>query len=199
VGADSFRCRGGDRKDEEGLDQQARNWEAGQWPTARTTDVQSGRGAVESGETFYRPSKALQAGQKVGQANLSDVSENWRTPDAPTSGGPRTRTARQGKGHQVVLDEQACQFSPPDLATPDGGTSSPDTLSSLQLYQQALCGLLERHWTAELKWRLNPLFVNWLMGWPIFWSVPVPICSASPETALSPGKQSMPSPISSIP
>lgn len=50
-----------------------------QWPTPRTTDTQEGRGAVASGQTFYRPSKALEAGEKVGQANLSDVAQMWPT------------------------------------------------------------------------------------------------------------------------
>jgi hypothetical protein len=37
-GTDSFRCRGGDRKDEMGLDQQARNWEPSHQAQAHSTN-----------------------------------------------------------------------------------------------------------------------------------------------------------------
>ena len=42
-------------------------------PTPRTTDTHAGRGAVQLGNGWYRPSQWLRAGQRVGQANLADV------------------------------------------------------------------------------------------------------------------------------
>lgn len=103
--------------------------------------------------------------------NLGEALQ-WRMPDAATSGGPRTRTASQGKGHQVVLDEQACHFSPRDPGMVSGLESSQDTLSSLQLYRKWLCGLLGVEYSEEIKWRLSPLAASWLMGWSPFWAVP---------------------------
>jgi DNA (cytosine-5)-methyltransferase 1 len=44
------------------------------FPTPRTTDVRSGRGAVKIGNGYYRPSKHIAAGILVGQANLADRS-----------------------------------------------------------------------------------------------------------------------------
>jgi hypothetical protein len=43
------------------------------WPTPRTTDANAGRGAVQIGRGWYRPSKHLEAGKLVGQANLADA------------------------------------------------------------------------------------------------------------------------------
>src|SRR5436190_959935 len=43
------------------------------WPTPRTTDTHAGRGAVQMGNGWYRPSPALRAGKLLGQANLADA------------------------------------------------------------------------------------------------------------------------------
>lgn len=74
------------------------------WPTPRTTDEAAGRGAIQSGITFYRPSKEFDAGRKVGQANLSDVSEQWATPSAHE----RTHDPRE-VGHGIQLANQAVE------------------------------------------------------------------------------------------
>ena len=50
------------------------------WPTPRTTDEADGRGAIAIGNGLYRPSKALDAGRLVGQANLADAVKMWPTP-----------------------------------------------------------------------------------------------------------------------
>lgn len=69
---DSFRSRGGERKDEQGLDQQARNW-----PTPMTRDHRSGE-AVKSDEELWgtkgRP--------------LERVAATWEHPDHTASPGP---------------------------------------------------------------------------------------------------------------
>ena len=87
---DSSRSRGGDRKDEMGLDQQARNW-----PTPMAADD----------------------GHKVTPAS-----------------------------HQSGLIGASYRFSRPDPQTPGGQTSSKECRT------------------------LNPLFVEWLMGWPRGWT-----------------------------
>lgn len=96
---DSFRSRGGDRKDEQGLDQQAR-----MFPTPRTTDAKTGTRRT-------RPDGSLIAPQ------LSDVAHSL-----------------------------------PDQTIPDGQSSFETSPHSPR--------------------RLNPQFVEWLMGFPIGWSKP---------------------------
>jgi len=42
-------------------------------------------------------------------------SSQWRTPDSPGAGGPRTHTTSQGHGHQVTLQEQATNWQTPGV------------------------------------------------------------------------------------
>jgi len=99
-GTDSFRSRGGDRKDEMGLDQEARNW-----PTASARDWKSGQASEETFNGNARP--------------LNEWAERF-----PLS-------------HQVH-------------PTHDGPQSSPSVPTSRR--------------------RLNPRFVEWLLGFPIGWT-----------------------------
>jgi DNA (cytosine-5)-methyltransferase 1 len=108
---DSFRSRGGDRKDEMGLDQQARHW-----PTPQTADDQR---------------KATKASH---QMMLSNLAPHW-SPECP---------------------------SPPLQVIRDGPISSK---------------------TSRV---LNPRFVEWLMGWPLNWTVAAGSTVCAPaETVLS--------------
>lgn len=122
---------------------------------------------------------------------LIDAINLWRTPDTPTpGGGPRTRQASVGKGHQVVLAEQASSWpTPREAEYKDCGPHG----SKSQVYR------LEKHYldatSVEFhashpdlttsssgapcsppipisRRRLNPAFVEWLMNWPINWTVP---------------------------
>ena len=97
-GTDSFRSRGGDRKDEMGLDQEARTWIT---PNARDWKSETG-------------------------------SENNRYNKTPG------------------LSRQVYELSRPDPVTQDGLTSSENVQTSRR--------------------RLNPRFVEWLMGFPISWT-----------------------------
>jgi len=100
---DSFPSRGGDRKDEMGLDQQARHFPS---PAARD----------------YRTPNKLSYRDRGGST----------------------------KGEQLQNFVEHRFPSPPDLPTNDGQPSSPNTPTSPR--------------------RLNPRFVEWLMGFPIGWS-----------------------------
>lgn len=131
------------------------------WPTARTA---RGGYTRDNGD----PEKA--------RPTLEGLAEAWMTPNVPNGGRTadhatvtgRTAT-HNGKKVQVGLEHQArrrpagmaseqCQqslttlavdfsrSSAPAPATPDGPTSSPPRRS------------------------LNPLFVEWLMRWPLFWT-----------------------------
>jgi hypothetical protein len=105
---DSFRCRGGDRKDEMGLDQQAR---AATWQTPRSH---------EAGDYQY---------------------------DRGDKDSPRE-----------TLSGQSQTFAPVQETPPPGTESSKSPPSSRR--------------------QLNPIFVCYLMGWPVGWSS-VKINSAS--------------------
>lgn len=160
------------------------------WPTPRTTDEAAGRGAIQSGATFYRPSKEWDAGRKVGQANLADVSEFWQTPATDSfrsRGGDR-------KG-EMGLDQQArLQWVTPNSRDADKWhyrTSESDR-------QQNLSGKAHEHSfrpgqpigsdgqkssasAPTSRRRLNTKFVAWLMGLPEGWTSPAPINSADLE------------------
>ncbi len=92
----------------------------------------------------------------------------WATPAARATKGaysPGALTRRDGKSRMDLLDNQAVYFQPfrPAASTPsDGGRSSASTRTSRR--------------------RLNPDFAEWLMGWPIGWTVPG---SPLPETEWS--------------
>lgn len=104
-GADSFRSRGGERKDEQGLDQQARLW-----PTPKASD------------------------------------------DADTA-----------KGTSASLTDAMRSFRPdPETSAPGEPSSTPAPTSRRQL---------------------NPVFVEWLMGWRPGWTSLARSDSGSPETA----------------
>lgn len=145
------------------------------WPTPKTG---------EGGETGTRSKTDPKAGRQ-----LHEEASLWATPNTPT-GGPNTKStakhtggldldgqasmwptasARDHKGSLPMdqrdrtmgtLDEAAeRRFSPPAPATHDGQTSSENVPGSPQ---------------PSRKKRLNPLFVCFLMGWPEFWTTPVP-------------------------
>lgn len=101
---DSFRSRGGGRKHEMGLDQQAR-----MFPTPNTRD--------------------------------------WKSEE----GYPKERIEE----HAPSLSQFCHHFHPDQPTAPDGSTSSATGHTSLQV---------------SAKRKLNPCFVEWLMGFPIHWT-----------------------------
>ena len=92
----------------------------------------------------------------------------WATPAARATKGaysPGALTRRDGKSRMDLLDNQAVYFQPfrPAETTADAGVRSSAS-------------------TPALPRRLNPDFAEWLMGWPIGWTVPG---SPLPETEWS--------------
>ena len=87
---------------------------------------------------------------------LNAAAGHWATPAARATKGaysPGALTRRDGKSRMDLLDNQAVYFQPfrPAASTPsDGGRSSAST--------------------PALPRRLNPDFVEWLMGWPLGWT-----------------------------
>ena len=144
---------------------------AAQWPTPRTTDTNQGRGAELIGTAYYRPSPALKSGILVGQANLSDVVQQWPTPAARDSKGANSAEhaliTGGGRKHMDQLSNFVAHSSHLAQPTPDGppscesGPDSPPPSTK----------------------RLNPAFGEWLMGWPVGWTIADPSASSASETA----------------
>ena len=122
---DSFRSRGGDRKDEMGLDQQARS----HWPTP-TTEIDQGEASERNRRTPSLSSAALwmtpsvsnsqgneytrdrgQEGQE--RLTLTGQSQHWTTPTAGNGGPNSNRDQRGNVG--ANLQEQASQWPSPNV------------------------------------------------------------------------------------
>jgi hypothetical protein len=89
-----------------------------------------------------------ETGNIAGQSQLGIQVRHWRTPsDDSKRGGAANAQARIAQGHTLNLQDQAASWASPhgrqDQTTPHGQTSS------------------------NVGRKLNPLFVEWLMGWPI--------------------------------
>ena len=105
-------------------------------------------------------------GTKHGGANLADDVTLWKTPDVPNGGHTMSAADVAANGatdkgkRQVGLENQVCHSFPPAQPTPTHGSeSSPSGPTSRR--------------------RLNPAFVDWLMGLPPGWTDYAPV-----ETAL---------------
>jgi hypothetical protein len=172
---DSFRSRGGPRKNEMGLDQQSRFWKT---PHGMgNTDFRGKRG---SGGEFAKQAMAWQSPQSrdfrsgkiepktaakhLGTRPLNEQVQNWHTPSTEDhmSDGPRAQ-GRYGTEEMKTSDQrlrnQVYHFSLPARRTSKNGKKSSAALRTSRL-------------------RLNPLFVTWLMGWPPWWTVTAPMRSA---------------------
>jgi hypothetical protein len=138
---DAFRSRGGDRKAEMGLDQEARNW--------LTPKIPSG-GGMEDRTT---PGGGLR--------KLEDQVENWSTPRGSDGdkGGPQQMFGAGG----TPLPSQAYHFLPTAVATQDGSTCSCCALTLRRRYRFV-------SWLLSGKRQLNPNFAEWLLGLPIGWT-----------------------------
>jgi hypothetical protein len=114
-----------------------------------------------------------------GMRNLNDEAAHWRTPMAADDGQKVTSVS-----HQVMLRNQAEQWQTP--ATDSFRSRGGDRKDEQGLDQQARSfspQVLETpagQQSSETRRTLNPLFVEWLMGWPIGWTASEPV-----ETGLS--------------
>jgi hypothetical protein len=202
--SDSFRSCGGDRRDEMGLDQQARMM----WPTP---DAQNGGATVPSTE-------------RKSQINLKEAAEKlWPTPtedNANNCGGPsrsreggfsdltvevknwptlrpcsgeRSSGANRTEFYRVWAQgpETAEKMWPTPMAADDGDKVTPNSKqinligASLRFSPQGP-EIPDGHRFSPTdpssRLRLNPGFAAWLMGMPWFWTNPESISSARSET-----------------
>jgi hypothetical protein len=149
-GSDSFRSRGGRRRNEPGLDRQARNL----WASPTASGNRTTKRAPSHGKTH---GEVL-----AGQAG------SWPTPAARDAKGVNSEehVTVNGSG-RMHLDQLpnyvAHTFSRPDQNPNSGRTFSPPCPTSRQ--------------------RLNPAFVCWLMGWPVWWTnhEPMPFAARAME------------------
>jgi hypothetical protein len=193
---DSFRSRGGDRKDEMGLDQQCRFWVT---PNAR--DYRSETGSENN--NYDRPPNLSRQVYRLSPPETMIGGASWPTPqEGMASGGvPRTTARTHGgkyRGNPMIAatEDFYSRSSHQDQQIPDGPPSStpdrtsplhwptPDTMNAIP--GDAIRSKKDRankdtqhgeslHHTAYRmtgKARLNPRFVEWLMGFPISWTEP---------------------------
>lgn len=173
--------RGGDRQSEKLLVGQAQSW-----PTvadhgeARATYARGN--PTLTGATRDWATPTAHDGRRPGQdhastqgANLSRDAAKWPTPKARDwkgGGGMKER-------HSPDLDKiaEASALSPqatPTTTTEPSSTGAPST-----------SGEASSIGVPTSRQRLNPLFVEWLMGWPEGWTSLAPTGCASSETASS--------------
>jgi len=128
---------------------------ANNWPTARQEDGEScgnHPGAVDS---------------------LTGAAKLWGTPDSPGSGGPRNRQNSPGDGHQVTIAEQAEQKSYRDRSGTTKGEQLPNFVEhncASPPAPQIQDGQPSSESGQTSRRRLNPRFVEWLMGFPASWT-----------------------------
>ncbi len=167
--ADSFRGRGGERKDEAGLDRQARLW--------LTPKIPSGGGIAKRTTTGG------------GLRKLEDQILTWPTPDASVANDGETlgsyrarqRSREEKFGRERTISEPlavACRtFHPADPSGTLGAKCSTPTQSRTRLLAIAGSGgphskrasrILARLTSPDSfrVGRLNPMFTEWLMGLP---------------------------------
>jgi hypothetical protein len=141
-----------------GLDQQARNFPGfvNTTPSA-TTPTHAMEETPGTTENFH-----LDAGSSETDANTpKDSSQNWQTPNARDW---KSETGSENNSYDKTpnLSRQVYRLSHPDPAIPDGPASS------------------ERGQTSRR--RLNPRFVEWLMGFPLSWTE---LCPTAPKDSVA--------------
>jgi len=184
------------RKAQVGLQNQAKIWPtptANDWkgsgPTLERADGQMRGDRLDYATEQLWSTPTAHDGRRPGPDlhstqgnNLSRDAALWNTPratDGEKMGGRSKLRIEQGKPAET-LTEQSKEFSLPDLAISTVGDGS-----------------------LHIRRTLNPLFVEWLMGWPPGWTSvgltpPASTVSACSATALSAWKQRMRSALLSL-
>lgn len=110
------------------------------------------------------------------------ASRDYRTPNLLSYDERCGEGKGKGKGEQLA-NFVVHQFSPQGPAAPTGRTFSPQPLGSLPPSPSKESTTPPKP-SRLLSLRLNPYFVEWLMGWPMGWTSPiVRVASSAQETA----------------
>jgi hypothetical protein len=167
---DSFRSRGGDRKNEMGLDQQSRSW-----PTPRT--ITGGAESAERKKELGRDS--------AGGGDLQAAVQNWPTvtvQDAEQAGSNNANhvtlnnVATRTWHTPTVQDMKTDQFSANRYGTPEQTTFDQRLRAQVQNLEIPYLGPMTQDGQKSLNdtptspRRLNPVFVEALQDWPLFWT-----------------------------
>ena len=147
--------------------------DGGSADTVPTNGLLGRRQVIQNWQTPTANTATYTGGNSPGYECLPGQVQNWPTPDArdhhPESENAAIRRAA-GAGGLGLTHAARCLSSPPDQAQPNSGSeSSPTTRGLLPPYQRK---------------RLNPLFVNWMHGWPTWWTCTEQIPYARQEMAL---------------
>jgi hypothetical protein len=138
-----------------------------QWPTPSASVANDG----ESPQTWH--ARAAKLKEKHGNGNgaglpLTVAATQWPTPAARDSKGANSEehctVTGGGRKHMDQLSNFVAHSSHQAQQTPDGAESSPNGQGTPR--------------------RLNPIFGEWLMGWPSQWSKAEPSASSALETEL---------------
>ena len=172
-GTDSFRSRGGDRVNEMGLDQQARNW-----PTPAGRDWKSEESVENRAEGFHAPMLSVAVKNWPSPAttdansaarettttgvmhpgtSLTDAIRNWPSPRAEDSEFCGNHPGAQDSLTGVIQDWSFPSTFPP--SAPEIGSVG----------KTCWCGLRGCDQPSHRR-KLNIYFDEWLMGWPLNWS-----------------------------
>jgi hypothetical protein len=167
--------------------------QAQSWPTPRSTDGEKGG--------------PNQQGSK-GDLMLPSAAAQWPTPNAQISNDRETpaswhaRAARTkeatGANNGLPLTVAATQWPTPTARDHKGGGNAvtrPDGKSRMDMLdwraeafsrqdQPATAGPTSSETTPNTPRRLNPIFAEWLMGWPSQWTKAEPSASSAWATAL---------------
>lgn len=113
---------------------------------------------------------------KAGNACLARDAANWPTPAAAqdTKGAQATAEAaldREGRGKQLALADRALLFTRPGHPTQTHGVTFSQLLRIWRPLRASVIAFhgratWRRLWKGRSNKRLNPPFVEWLMGWP---------------------------------
>lgn len=148
--SDQFGVRVQDGKRSTGLNTQAAIW--------RTPAAQEAGAALDSLEGADGERNYYKHNGKLAQYGLSQQVRRWPTPNTRDANSAARQTTTTGVMHDGESATDAIRSFPysrlHEMITQDGQGSS---LAGLSLLPPSAL-------------RLNPLFVEWLMGWPIGWT-----------------------------
>jgi hypothetical protein len=136
--------------------------------TPRTVDSKTGeaRNFPTPTSRDWKSGKVSEAILSRGGRPLSEVAVNWPTPKGMT-GGPSTGRDERGSGGPD-LQKVAMNWATPKSC--DGARPSAGNRKSSDLSHQAAVTSTDGGGSSKSNLALNPLFVEWLMGWPLGWT-----------------------------
>ncbi len=144
---------------------------AAQWPTPSAAVINDG----ESPETWHARAALLKEKHRNGNGAglpLTVAAVQWPTPAARDSKGANSAEhaliTGGGRKHMDQLSNFVAHSSHLAQPMPDGPPSCESGPASPQPSTK----------------RLNPAFGEWLMGWPVGWTIADPSASSASETAL---------------